>query len=186
MKIKIRAATDTGKVRDRNEDNFLVLEGEQSPSGIDALLVVADGMGGHAAGEVASQMTVEEIPELLKARGIQLDNLEDAQIERFLGDILEDVNRSVWKAGQDPDKSGMGTTCTLAALRGNQAFLAHVGDSRAYLLRGGKLNQLTTDHSWVEEAVSDGRLNREEARIHPNRNLIPRAIGLAREVQVDS
>jgi len=186
MKIKIRAATDTGKVRDHNEDNFLVLEGEQSPSGIDALLVVADGMGGHAAGEVASQMTVEEIPELLRTRGIQVDNLEDAQIERFFADILEDVNRSVWKAGQDPDKRGMGTTCTLAALRGNQAFLAHVGDSRAYLLRGGKLNQLTTDHSWVEEAVSDGRLNREEARIHPNRNLITRAIGLDREVQVDT
>ena len=186
MKIKVTAATDIGKVRDHNEDSFLTLGGKSSPPGVDALLVVADGMGGHAAGEVASQMTVAGIKRMLASEDLESPDLESNAFGAFLGKVLESVNQEVWEAGQTPEKQGMGTTCTLAAMRGDQLFLAHIGDSRAYLLRDGELHQVSTDHSWVEEAVAMGTLTREAARVHPNRNVITRAIGLDQQVKVDT
>jgi serine/threonine protein phosphatase PrpC len=186
MKATIEAATDTGKVRDHNEDSFLALGGKSSLPGVDALLVVADGMGGHAAGEVASQMTVDGIKRLLASEDLESPDLEGNAFGMFLGKVLEDVNQEVWQAGQTPEKQGMGTTCTLAAIRGDQLFLAHIGDSRAYLIRDGEMHQVSTDHSWVEEAVAMGTLTREEARVHPNRNVITRAIGLDQQVKVDT
>ena len=186
MKVTIKAATDIGKVRDHNEDSFLTLGGKSSPRGFDALLVVADGMGGHAAGEVASQMTVDGIKRMLASEDLESPDLEGNAFGAFLGKVLESVNQEVWEAGQTPEKQGMGTTCTLAAIRGDQFFLAHIGDSRAYLLRDGELHQVSTDHSWVEEAVAMGTLTREEARVHPNRNVITRAIGLDQQVKVDT
>ena len=185
MKVTIKAATDIGKGRDHNEDSFLTLGGKSSPRGFDALLVVADGMGGHAAGEVASQMTVDGIKRMLACEDLESPDLEGNAFGAFLGKVLESVNQEVWEAGQTPEKQGMGTTCTLAAMRGDQLFLAHIGDSRAYLLRGGELHQVSTDHSWVEEAVAMGTLTREEARVHPNRNVITRAIGLDPNAQID-
>ena len=186
MKVTVRAATDTGRVRAHNEDYYAALGGEESPPGVDALLVVADGMGGHAAGEVASQMTVAGILRLLASQGEGSPALEGNAFGAMLGKVLEEVNREVWQAGQDPDKRGMGTTCTLAAVRGNQLFLAHIGDSRAYLLRDGELHQVTTDHSWVEDAVAQGIITREEARVHPDRNIITRAIGLDTQPKIDT
>lgn len=156
MKIKIRAATDIGKVRDHNEDAHIVLGGDSSPPSINAVMVVADGMGGHAAGEVASQMTVDGILDILNHQPDRFRDLEDNEFGVFLSTILGEVNRVVWKAGQEPDKRGMGTTCTLAVIRSGQLFLAQVGDSRAYLLRKGELHQVTTDHSWVEERYPRG------------------------------
>ena len=185
MKIKVTANTDTGKVREHNEDSFLTLGGKSSPPGIDALLVVADGMGGHAAGEVASQMTVAGIQKAIGGEDLTSRELSGNALGGLLGKVLEDVNREVWEAGQTPERQGMGTTCTLAAIRGDQLFLAHIGDSRAYLLRDGAIHQVSTDHSWVEEAVAMGTLTREEARIHPNRNVITRAIGLDHNAQID-
>ena len=185
MKVTIKAATDIGKVRDHNEDSFMTLGGKSSPRGFDALLVVADGMGGHAAGEVASQMTVDGIKRMLASEDLESPDLEGNAFGAFLGKVLESVNQEVWEAGQTPEKQGMGTTCTLAAMRGDQLFLAHIGDSRAYLLRDGELHQVSTDHSWVEEAVAMGTLTREAARIHPNRNVITRAIGLDPKAQID-
>ena len=161
MKITVRAETDTGRVRDHNEDYFAALGGEESPPGGDALLVVADGMGGHAAGEVASKMTVEGIMKSLSIRGEEASKLEGNALGVFLGKILEEVNQDVWRAGQESDKRGMGTTCTLAAIRDHQLFLAHIGDSRAYLLRNGELHQVSKDHSWVESAVDQGVITRE-------------------------
>jgi protein phosphatase len=143
-------------------------------------------MGGHAAGEIASQMTVDGIERLLVSEDLESPDLEGNVFGAFLGKVLEDVNQKVWQAGQDPEKQGMGTTCTLAVIRGDQLFLAHIGDSRAYLLRDGELHQVSTDHSWVEEAVAMGTLTREEARVHPNRNVITRAIGLDQQVKVDT
>ena len=156
MKVTVRAATDTGKVRAHNEDYFAALEGKESPPGVDALLVVADGMGGHAAGEVASQMTVEGILGILASNSEESFKLEGNAFGAFLGKVLEEVNQDVWQAGQESDKRGMGTTCTLAAIRVDQLFLAHIGDSRAYLLRDGELHQVSKDHSWVEDAVDQG------------------------------
>ena len=186
MKISVMAATDTGRVRDHNEDDYVALGGKESPPGVDALLVVADGMGGHAAGEVASKMTVDGIVQSLNDQGEEVSKLEGNAFGAFLGKVLEDVNQDVWQAAQEDDKRGMGTTCTLAAIRGDQLFLAHIGDSRAYLLRDGEMHQVSKDHSWVEDAVDQGVITREEARTHPNRNVITRAIGLDPQPEIDT
>ena len=184
MKISVRASTDIGKVRDHNEDSYTALGGKESPPGVDALLVVADGMGGHAAGEVASLMAVQHIEEHFKSG--DFSSTDEKDLEEPLRELLGDVNRAVLTAGQDPDKRGMGTTCTLVIIKGHQLYYSHVGDSRAYLLRGGELTQITTDHSWVEEAVATGTMTREEARVHPSRNIVTRAIGLDAEMKVDT
>jgi len=186
MKISVMAATDIGRVRDHNEDDYVALGGKESPPGVDALLVVADGMGGHAAGEVASKMTVEGIVRFLNDQKEEVSKLEGNAFGAFLGKVLEEVNQEVWQAAQEDDKRGMGTTCTLVAIRGDQLFLAHIGDSRAYLLRDGKLRQVSKDHSWVEDAVDQGIITREQARTHPNRNVITRAIGLDPQPQIDT
>ena len=184
MQLNIHGETETGMVRDHNEDSILILGGEKSPLGVDALLVVADGMGGHAAGEVASRMTVDGIIGLM-SRSDDIPNAEGPEYLRFLGEIVQQVNNTIFQAGQDEDKRGMGTTCTVAVVRGDQLFVSHVGDSRAYLLRSGDLHQITQDHSWVEEQVRQGTLSPEEARNHPNRNIITRAVGLEPKVKVD-
>ena len=184
MQLNIHGETETGMVRDHNEDSILILGGEKSPLGVDALLVVADGMGGHAAGEVASRMTVDGIIGLM-SRSDDIPNAEGPEYLRFLGEIIQQVNNTIFQAGQDEDKRGMGTTCTVAVVRGDQLFVSHVGDSRAYLLRSGDLHQITQDHSWVEEQVRQGTLSPEEARNHPNRNIITRAVGLEPKVKVD-
>jgi len=186
MKISVMAATDIGRVRDHNEDDYVALGGKESPPGVDALLVVADGMGGHAAGEVASKMTVDGIVQSLNDQREESSKLEGNAFGVFLGKVLEDVNQDVWQAAQEDDKRGMGTTCTLVAIRGDQLFLAHIGDSRAYLLRDGELHQVSKDHSWVEDAVDQGVITREQARTHPNRNVITRAIGLDQQPQIDT
>ena len=186
MKVTVRAATDTGRVRDHNEDSYSAPRGKESPPGVDALLVVADGMGGHAAGEVASRMTVEGIVQSLNDRGEESSKLRGNAFGAFLRRVLEEVNQKVWQAGQESDKRGMGTTCTLAAIRDDQLFLAHIGDSRAYLLRDGELHQVSKDHSWVEDAVDQGVITREQARTHPNRNVITRAIGLEPQPEIDT
>ena len=176
--------TDVGRVRAENEDSYQALWGEKSPPGVDALLVVADGMGGNAAGEVASRMAVEGVVGIITGS-------DDTTISKgqdylnVLGRVLQEVNATVYQAGQDSDKRGMGTTCTVAVIRGAQLYISHVGDSRAYLLRAGVLHQITKDHSWVEEQVAQGILSKEEARDHPNRNIITRAIGLEPQVKVD-
>ena len=186
MKISVMAATDIGRVRDHNEDDYVALGGKESPPGVDALLVVADGMGGHAAGEVASKMTVEGIVRSLNDQREEVSKLEGNAFGAFLGKVLGEVNQEVWQAAQEDDKRGMGTTCTLVAIRGDQLFLAHIGDSRAYLLREGERHQVSKDHSWVEDAVDQGVISRDQARTHPNRNVITRAIGLDQQPQIDT
>ena len=184
MRSTVFGSTDIGRARDHNEDAILALGGEQSPPGVDALLVVADGMGGHAAGEVASGMTIDQISE--RFGSAEFASVSTDSFEEVLRSLLQDVNRSVQSAGLDDDKRGMGTTCTLAAIRDKRLYYAHVGDSRAYVFRDGELSQLTSDHSWVEEMVRAGSISREAARTHPNRNVITRAIGLDVDVVVDT
>ncbi len=186
LRVAVWGDTDVGNVRPGNEDCFVALEAPDSPMGVDALLVVADGMGGHAAGEIASRLATEGIVRALAEHGEEAVSSSRSGYSSSLRSLLQNVNREVHEAAQIPDRAGMGTTCTLAAVRKGQAYVAHVGDSRAYLLRDGKLNQITTDHSWVEEAVSQGILTREEARTHSNRNVITRAIGLEPQTEVDT
>jgi PPM family protein phosphatase len=164
--VELAPLTHTGRVRPHNEDRFLA-----DPP----LLVVADGMGGAQAGEVAAAVAVEAVAGLGA----------DTSVGR-LRKAVEEANRSIREmAAADPDRSGMGTTVTAALLEQGRLELVHVGDSRAYLLRDGALRRLTDDHSIVGELVRRGLLTEEEADAHPQRNVITRALGAEPEVQVD-
>lgn len=165
MRFVTGSATDVGRVRAGNEDDLLVDDAL-------GLVAVADGMGGHQAGEVASATALEA----LRAA---------AASGRPLTDAIEFANTAVYeKASADPSLRGMGTTLTALTTRGGTR-LGHVGDSRAYRLRDEALHQLTTDHSLVEELVREGRLTPEEAAVHPKRSIITRALGIESEVRVD-
>lgn len=176
MKWQAAAITHVGRRRPANEDAFFndVERG---------LFVVADGMGGHAAGEVASEMAVERVA----GRFIDADIGDADSAARVLADAVRAANLDILgRAEREPEKSGMGTTLTALALVGNKAVVAHVGDSRAYRLREGVFAQITVDHTWVEEQVSSGLLARAQARIHPFANIITRALGTQPELQVDA
>ena len=179
----VNGLTDTGLVRDHNEDAYIVLHNEANLGNVDTVMAVADGMGGHAAGEIASSITIADIKSRFNMGEHQ--TLDAREFLGFLGRILETANTNVLAAGQDNNNRGMGTTCTLVALRGLKLYYAHVGDSRAYLIRQGRMRQITTDHSWVQESVDAGILTAKEARTHPNRNVITRAVGLDPDVKVD-
>jgi protein phosphatase len=174
------ASTDRGSVRAKNEDYFGVFEPEsdelQAELGI--LVVVSDGMGGHFSGADASRTAVEVISDVYfdKAEGDPLERLKSAFVNANK-EIFELVGHGV---------DGMaGTTCTAALLFPEFVHVAHAGDSRAYLIRKGEIEQLTVDHSVVGEMMRKGILTKEEARSHPHRNVITRAMGLQMEVQVD-
>ena len=181
-RISVVGMTDTGPVRSNNEDSYAALGAEESPAGVDVLLVVADGMGGHAQGEVASRLAVDCLVRLVNGAG-EFNPQGEISYSAYLGEVLQDVNLEVFAAGGD---TGMGTTCTVAAIRQDNLHVAHVGDSRAYICRDGELRQVTRDHSWVEDAVARGLVDPREALIHPNRHVITRAIGLEPQVEVDT
>jgi serine/threonine protein phosphatase PrpC len=142
------------------------------------LFVVADGMGGHIAGDVASSTAVEVITEQTRAAdGVGPDSLDG---------LVRNANAAIYQKSQnDPGLHGMGTTCTLLLVQEGMGYVAHVGDSRAYLFRGGDLSQLTKDHTLVGRMVREGRLTEEEAERHPQRSIITRALGIDETVDVD-
>ena len=174
MRITAYSATDVGRHREINEDNMF------SGSTVHA---VADGMGGHVAGEVASETALRPVAEL---DGNAFDDEKSAT--EALREAIVAANQNVLsEARADPNLSGMGTTLTAVMVRDEQLYLAHVGDSRAYLLRNGEeINQLTTDHTLVEQLVQDGRLSRDEVSRHPQRSVVTRAIGVENNVDVDT
>ncbi len=172
-RIVARGATDVGRVRQGNEDALLVSS---------SVFAVADGMGGHLAGEVASATALEPIR--------TLDGkvfAEPAEAVAALRDAVVAANARVAQlADSNPSYRGMGTTLTAALVEGKRLHVAHVGDSRAYLLREGQFSQLTDDHTLVQHLIDEGQITREEAASHPQRSVITRAIGVAPEVDVDS
>lgn len=169
MNLAVGARTDVGRVRTGNEDSYYV----DSP-----LFVIADGMGGHAAGDVASATAVEVI-EKNKA------NIS-SQNPDTLSSAVREANRAIWdKATNDNNLRGMGTTCTMIMVDGEKAQVAHVGDSRAYLFHDGELRQITDDHTLVGRLVREGKLQPEEAERHPQRSMITRALGVDEDVEVD-
>lgn len=171
--IKSYLATDIGHVRKDNEDASAILPRHA--------FVVADGMGGHAGGGTASQILVHSVRQYIDDfgdRALQEDDLAQA--------ILA-ANRDILAtAFEKPALRGMGTTAVLLALDKEKARWAHVGDSRLYLLRAGKLRQVTRDHSLVEELVCNGTITEEEARVHPRKNILTRAVGVEVAPKVDS
>jgi len=178
--------TDVGRKRRHNEDAYL-------PDAERGLFVVADGMGGHAAGEVASRITVETIQEYIAATEEEHEsswpfgfNSRVSLEGNRLTTAVEKANEKVMRAVQNrPELKGMGTTVVAALFDADRATLVHVGDSRAYLFRDGELRRLTDDHSWVQEQVNAGILSEDEAKSHPLKNVVTRALGGAAHVSVD-
>lgn len=167
--------TDVGIVRSGNEDNYLMIPDR-------AVFIVADGMGGHAAGEVASEMAVHIISEEL---GDVRGSGEDVAADR-MREAIRQANASIFERTlTEHDKRGMGTTATAMVLNGQRYLIGQVGDSRAYLLREQQLVQLTKDHSYVQEQVDAGYLSPEEARTHPYSNVITRCVGANNDVAPD-
>lgn len=175
MRFSCAARTDVGVVRSGNEDTYLMVSER-------GLFVVADGMGGHAAGEVASDMAARIVAEEYRpVRGMSDDEL----MAQMVGAIRA-ANGAIFKRTiQEQDKRGMGTTATVLALLPRRYLIGQVGDSRAYILRGGVLTQITKDHSYVQEQVDAGRLSPEEARVHPYANVITRCVGSNGDVVPD-
>jgi serine/threonine protein phosphatase PrpC len=173
------ARTDVGMIRSGNEDHFSV---KAAPSGDRGLFIVADGMGGHAAGEVASEMAVQVIE--LELGGV--NDLDDRATAERVADALRKANRNIHdRTITEVDKQGMGTTASVLLLSGTKYLIGQVGDSRVYLLRDGALQQITKDHSYVQEQVDAGFLTPEQARYHPYSNVITRCVGASSDVVPD-
>ena len=170
--MKVYAATDIGRVRPINEDSFY------APQPGERFCAVADGMGGHNAGEVASAMAINVLAEQMRA--------SDRPAPEALRLAVERANAEIYRASKERvDCSGMGTTITALCMEGKTAHIAQVGDSRAYLVRNRAILQVTTDHTLVEEMVLSGLITPTEALNHPKRNYITRALGTAQSVEVD-
>ena len=175
--MKYSAVTDVGKIRSSNQDT--VFASDEPVGALPNLFVVADGMGGHKAGDFASQYTVRCVSSYAR-------ETDEESACRILQGGMQRANRELnTMARSEPDKQGMGTTMVAAVIDRHEMYVANVGDSRLYLLRGGLLIQITEDHSFVQEMVADGQLTKEEARVHPRKNVITRAIGAMDDLRVD-
>ncbi|MCF6461023.1 Stp1/IreP family PP2C-type Ser/Thr phosphatase [Clostridium sp. Cult3] len=174
--MEIGVKTDIGRVRNNNQDAYYV----NYP-----LFIIADGMGGHKAGEVASSMAIEIIGNDFENNPIDLP-YEDELIINRIEDSISKANREIYHNSiEDEDYFGMGTTVTLAYITEDKIFVGHVGDSRAYIYRQNALSQITEDHSLVEELIKNGSISKEEAKLHPQRNIITRAVGTSQQIDVD-
>lgn len=182
MRLVVRAATDRGRRREQNEDCHAtwIPDPKSDAARFGALLLVADGMGGSRAGEIASRITTDTV-----VRHYRSDAYPDPAAA--LLHAIESANEAVHRESlEHPDRGGMGTTCTAVVVRGREIFLGHVGDSRAYLVHSGRIRQLTQDHSLVAQLVREQQLTEEQARIDPRRNVVTRSVGVGKQVQVDA
>jgi PPM family protein phosphatase len=167
--------TDIGNKRNLNEDAVGFYENEHI-----GIYLVADGMGGHNAGEVASKIAVDSIIEYIK------EYSTEEEMEKVLQGAIDEANKNIYKyAILNENCTGMGTTVTVAYVKGNKAVIGNVGDSRGYILAKGKLFKITKDHSLVQELLDNGTITEEEALNHPNKNIITRAVGTKISVKGD-
>jgi protein phosphatase len=186
MKISYKAKSDVGRKRSANEDNFFA-DGDMN------LFVVADGMGGHAAGEVASKIAVESIQDFIRNTSSDKEITWPYEFDETLSmggnrlkSAIQTAHAKVLETTtQKKEFQGMATTVVSIMFEDGKAQVAHVGDSRAYLIRNGKLIQLTSDHSWVNEQLRTGAISSSQARNHPYRNIVTRALGGPNPVDVD-
>lgn len=178
--LQVAGLTNKGMERVRNEDSFYT----GVESGL-ALLVVADGMGGHRAGNVASAIAVELAEQIWH----KLDKNKEIAVNQarsLVGELISEANRLVFaESERSPAKRGMGTTLTTALICENRLTIGHVGDSRAYRIRDGKISLLTKDHSLIEQLIESGQVKPEEAENHPQRHILTRALGVAPDLEVD-
>lgn len=169
---KVYQATNVGRVRKNNEDSLLVTEPE--------IFIVADGMGGQAAGEVASKILVDTAKNFLPKIPVPLtEDILTKSILKANAEILKEVR-------ENKNYRGMGTTATILHIYKNRAYYAHIGDSRLYRVRNKNIEQITEDHSYVESLVKRGEITQEEARVHPLKNILTQAVGADDDIEVDS
>ena len=179
MKYEFSARTDRGRVRANNEDAVSVDRHAQ-------VAVLADGMGGYNAGEVASGMATEFVHTEM-VRWLAQGRRPEHDVCRALEICVENANLAIFEAAQDnPQYAGMGTTLVAAVFQGERLMLAHVGDSRCYRLRAGQLTQITRDHSWLQEQIDAGLITPQQAALSGHRNLVTRALGVEDTVQVET
>jgi len=190
-RIELDGDTDVGRRRDHNEDAWAAFEA--GPEGAWTVAVVADGMGGHSAGEIASAIAIEVIERELGARVPSADVPSEplagppADPAATLVAAVVAANRAIWdEARRDPSRSGMGTTVVGAIFDGRRVYLANVGDSPAILVRAGAATQVTRDHGWVAEQVEAGLIDPRDAATHPYRNILTRSLGTERGVEVEA
>ena len=181
LRLEAAELTDLGRRRERNQDNVahVLPTDARTLDEKGALFVVCDGMGGHAAGEVASELGVQTICE-------EYYNTAAKDVITSIATAVERANTVIYQHALDhPEQSGMGTTCVALVIAGGRAFVVNIGDSRAYIIRNGKMRQVTRDHSWVAEQVRVGLLTEEQARTHSHRNVITRSLGTQPNVTAD-
>lgn len=177
--MKYHYMTDTGKLREHNEDSVVVVENSSK----ECLLVVADGMGGHNAGEVASSIAVSHIGKRFKDSST-IGNKEDAAA--WLQEVVNEINVLIYKhTDQNPSSVGMGTTLVVSIVTKEYTIIGNIGDSSGYVIRNEKLYKITTDHTLVNLLVKSGELTEEEAAHHPRKNVLMKALGAAKIVEMD-
>ncbi|MDD2446564.1 MAG: Stp1/IreP family PP2C-type Ser/Thr phosphatase [Tissierellia bacterium] len=175
----VGAVSDIGLRRENNQDSMFT-----STEGDFPLFIVADGMGGHKAGDIASRMAVEGIVKYLKNNQDRINSEENIKI--LIREAVEYVNTEIYlESFEVPEYLGMGTTITLAYIYNSKVFVCHVGDSRAYLVINKKIKQITEDHTLVNELIKNGSITPAEAINHPQKNLITRAIGTSCDIEMD-
>ena len=180
--MRFGVESDKGIIREINEDSYKVISGKD---GLPDTFIVADGMGGHNSGELASLMAVDLSEEYL-LKFFQPD-IDEEGMQSFICNMMTEVNKSIFsKAKESEENFGMGTTFVIGIFLKGKLIIGHVGDSRVYLLRNGLLQRLTTDHSYIEELIKNGSLTREEAHNHPKKNIITRALGCEENVAIDT
>ena len=178
--MRIVARTDTGLVRDNNQDSYIACELQDGA----VLAVVCDGMGGAAEGALASSEAVKAIKERVVER--YYGGMTDLSVRSLLVSALEFANKQIYDLSLTDEKyEGMGTTVVAAIVSESFAYIAHAGDSRAYLISNGKLSQLARDHSVVQRMVENGEITAEEAEDHPSKHIITRAMGVDSEIKID-
>lgn len=180
--MKFAAGTDKGMHRELNEDCFNIISGND---GVPEVFVIADGMGGHNSGEIASKAAVDYISSAISSSPGRF--APDSGISDEIKKLMAETNRNVHeKSFELPQNNGMGTTMTVAMAVGGVMYIGHIGDSRLYLIRDNSISQLTTDHSYIEEMIRNGSMTREEAKSHPRKHVITRALGCTPEVEADT
>lgn len=177
--ITLGVKSDTGIKRDDNQDSFYVSENNDI-----LLYLVADGMGGHKAGKIASTMARDIIQRNFIGNNVKLD--EENDILKMMKSSIEEANTKIYlKSMENEEFKGMGTTIVLAYIFKNKVYIGHVGDSRAYLIRDKEITQITEDHSYVNQLLKTGSITKKEAKIHPKRNMITRAVGSSSIIEID-
>jgi len=183
LRISSAGITNVGRKRQNNEDNYLVNDRL-------GLYVVCDGMGGHAGGEYASQVavtTIEEVLANIRDENVAKGEIDDQITQEKLKYAVRLAGKRIYDLAQaEPEFRGMGTTAVILVFLNGMAYMAHVGDSRGYLIRGGEITQRTEDHSWVNEQIKAGLITAEAAKHHRFRNIITRSLGFQEEVEIDT